>query len=98
MRITKEFLLNEISKIYKYIEDNPNRGAILGPVTSALVKLHKDINILIQESGRAEVAKELVKLKAYIKDKMAEYKIHEERKRKIIEANRGKDKNAKELI
>ena len=85
--ITRKKILLEIKKIYKYIEDYPDKSSILGPVTSAIIKLHMDLNFLHHED-RDEIASEIYKLKEYKKEKLKLAMQIEEKKYKILKANK----------
>lgn len=80
-------MLNEIKKVYKYIEGNSDRGSLLGPVTSALVKLNQDLWPLPADY-RKEVAHEVSKLRTHILDSLKKAEEIEKKKRAIKEANK----------
>ena len=85
--IDSKAMLNEIKSIYDFIKNNHDKGSLLGPATSALMKLNQDI-YKISVYDRAELQKEIGKLRLFLFKSLEQAKQLEENKEKIIESNR----------
>ncbi len=81
-------MLQEIKNVYKYMEDNHDKGSLLGPVTSALMKLSIDAGN-IEALNRREIETEIGKLRKeiFIKIKEADEKLNKIAKLKEVKKN-----------
>ena len=81
-------MLEEIKNVYKYMEENSDKGSLLGPVTSALMKLSMEAGN-IEALNRREIEAEIGKLRTEIfqKIKEADEKLNKIAKIKEVKKN-----------